>query len=422
MMKESILESPQAPYPVHPFHILEQNSVASFFEPLFSVPKMGVIGLETLHRAVHPDNQSLINPRDLFRGMGREEAGLKLALDRLMRQKGLEGFSPFQTRSPHLFLVLGVEPSILRGTTVGSGHLHSQVQKLGLAPRQIVIAISLSGEMDLPSVGRFMEMQRRSGFLLSLRDVSTRAEHLEAIHRFKPDMIRAEDSLIRGLAAKPENKRAFRRISNLAHSLGILVTAGGLDSEEDALAALELGADILQGRYFYHNHKAQTILTLGRKARMQFLADRYRRRLARRASGDRDLMNRCKGTASAVFAWLDHSPAGEPGRAFTSIFRQFPALECLFLLDGDGLQAGEAVLEEHLIPERKRLLFQPTPKGTDHSLREYFYGLADGRENHLTAPYLSMKSGNLCVTASRMKADGQGGAMVLCADLNLSKV
>src|ERR1039458_6108607 len=135
MQSQHTLREPRASYPVHPYHILEQNSVASFFEPLFSVPKMGVVGLDTLNRAVHPDNQSLIDPKDIFRGMGSEDPGLKLALDRLLRQRGLEGFSPFQVQSPNLLMFLEIESSVLKGGTVGSGHLLSQVQKLGLAPQ-----------------------------------------------------------------------------------------------------------------------------------------------------------------------------------------------------------------------------------------------------------------------------------------------
>ena len=423
MQSQHTLREPRASYPVHPYHILEQNSVASFFEPLFSVPKMGVVGLDTLNRAVHPDNQSLIDPKDIFRGMGSEDPGLKLALDRLLRQRGLEGFSPFQVQSPNLLMFLEIESSVLKGGTVGSGHLLSQVQKLGLAPRQIVIGISLAGEMDLKFVGKFMEIQHGFGFLLALRNATSSPQHLDAILRFNPDMVRVEDTLIRGLAESREKQRAFRKISGLAHSLGILVIAGGLGSEEDALVALEMGADLLQGKYFHRNLKAQAVLTLGRKARMQFLADRYRRRLAHKAKRDRELMGRCKGIADSIFQRLETPPeAGLEGQ-FTSIFKQFPALECLYLLEGGGLQVSEAVCNEYHVPERKKLLFQPSPKGADHSFREYYYALTGGQENHVTGPYLSMNSGNLCITASKMAADPlHGQSTILCADLNLSKV
>src|SRR5258708_8514897 len=172
MQDKTTQEGSLAPYPIHPYHILEQNSVASFFEHLFSIPKMGVFGLETLSRAVHPENQSLIDPQDIFRGMGGEEPGLKLALDRLLRQKGLEEFSPFQVQSPNLILFLKIEPSVLVENTVGSGHLLSQVQNLGLAPQQIAVEISLSSEMNPKFVGKFMEIQHGFGFLLVLRDAS----------------------------------------------------------------------------------------------------------------------------------------------------------------------------------------------------------------------------------------------------------
>ena len=423
MQNHSTLDSPQASYPIHPFHILEQGSVASFFEPLFSVSKMGVVGLDTLNRAVHPDNQSLIEPKDIFRGMGSEEPGLKLALDRLFRQKGLEGFSPFQLQSPNLLLLLDIEPSVLRGNIVGSGHLLSQVQKLGLAPQQIAIGISLSAEMDLKFVGKFMEIQHNFGFLLALRAASARPADLDAILRFNPDLVRVEDSLVRGLAGKAESKKAFQKISKLAHSLGILVIAGGLENEEDALVALELGADLLQGKYFFLNPKAQGVLTLGRKARMQFLADRYRRNMTRKAKGDRELMNRYKWIARSIFDRLETPPKSGLEGQFSSIFRQYPALECLYLLDGEGLQVSEALCSEYHVPERKKLLFQPSPKGTDHSLREYCYALIGGQESHVTGPYLSMNSGNLCVTASKTMVDPlHGTATILCADLNLSKV
>ena len=423
MRNQTEFEVLESSYPIHPYHILEQNSVASFFEPIFSVPKMGVIGLETRNRAVHPANQSLIDPKDIFRGMGSEEPGLKLALDRLLRQKGLEEFSPFQVQSPDLLLFMEIEPSILKGTTVGSGHLLSQVQNLNLNPQQIAVEISLKGEMDLKFVGKFMEIQHGFGFLLTLRDATAKLEHLDAVLRFNPDMVRVEDSLVRGLASKPENRRAFRKISTLAHKLGILVIAGGLESEEDALVALEMGADLLQGRYFYRNHKSQSVLVLGRKARMQFLADRYRRRLAHKAKGDRDLMQRCRWMSESIFNLLNEPPETGLEKEFTSIFRRYPFLECLYLLDGEGLQVSEAVCNEFHVPERKKLLFQASPKGADHSLREYYYALTGGQENHLTEPYLSMNSGNLCVTASQLTSDPvHGSAIILCADLNLSKV
>ncbi|HJT25582.1 MAG TPA: hypothetical protein VJ873_13490, partial [bacterium] len=105
------------------------------------------------------------------------------------------------------------------------------------------------------------------------------------------------------------------------------------------------------------------------------------------------------------------------------LFRQAPALECLYRLNPIGNQVGELVLSEALVPERQRFLFEASAPGSDHSLEKYFYSLATGVERFVTDPYLSMNSGHLCVTASKIIDNPTGdGFQILCADLNLSKV
>ncbi len=289
--KDEILdESLAASYPVHPFYILEQNSAACFFEPLLSVQKMSVIGLESVQRAMDPsDPRRLFVPQDLFRYMTREDAHLRLPLDRLFRQKSMEGFIPLQNQTPHLMLFMDVEHSALKDSVVSSGHLLRQAEGYALDPRRIVVQISLAEEMDSQPVRRFVEAQRDHGFLISLKDVNGSPEHLDTLLRFNPDLVKVGDNLVRGLASHSEKQEAFINILKMAHSLGILVTAGAIESEEDAMVALEFGADLLQGKYLSKNYKKSRVFTLNRKSRMQFLASRFKRRMTIRAQRDRDL-------------------------------------------------------------------------------------------------------------------------------------
>ena len=420
--EQRIMDGSLASYPVHPFYILEQNSVASFFEPVLSVQKMAVIGLETLSRAVNPENQSLIEPQDLFRGMGDGEPGLKLALDRLFRKKGLEDFSPFQTQMPSLLLFLAIEPSILEGAIVGSGHLLRQVKELSLDPQQVVVQISLAGEMNPLFVKKFINLQRSHHFLIALTDMKNQPDHLEMLRDFNPDMVRFEASMTQGLSTYPEKQDAYGSVLKLTHSLGILAMANGVESEEDALVALEMGVDLLQGGYFSRNYRKPSVFTLDRKSRMQFLASRYRRRATSRAKKDLQLKSRCGWIGASIFGRFSGLSASEMENNFKPQFENYPALECLYLLDSEGTQAGETIRSEYHIPERKRVLFQPSPKGADHSFREYFYALSAGEGRHVSEPYVSMNSGNFCVTVAQTIEDKDGVPYIVCADLNLSKI
>jgi EAL domain-containing protein (putative c-di-GMP-specific phosphodiesterase class I) len=404
------------------FSILERNSAISFFEPVFSVHKMGVVGLESVGRAIDPSNQQLIEPFELFRGMGEEDFYIKLGLDRLFRQKGLESFVPFRARTPRLLCFLDIEPSVLEENIVGSGHFHKQVLKTGCDPQQVVVQLPLTGKINVPLVSKFIQFQRERHFLVGLKEMNSTPGKLEAMLRFNPDLIQLEDACSEGLARNREKQELFFKTTRKAHEMGIVVMAGGLDNEEDALAALEMGADLLQGSYFSHNRRSSLLMTLNRKARMTFLSARYLRRMAQRAYRDRDLRKRCEKMASWVFTRIESAPAIYPPSLFPNLSLDYPALECLYMLDEEGTQISATACNEVLVPERKRFLFQTTPIGTDHSFMEYFYGLDNSNKVMVTEPRLSMNSGHLCVTASKLIVNSKGDNRVVCLDLNLGKI
>jgi hypothetical protein len=65
-------------------------------------------------------------------------------------------------------------------------------------------------------------------------------------------------------------------------------------------------------------------------------------------------------------------------------------------------------------------MFHPAPRGTDHSLKEYFYVLVDVElQRYTTDPYVSLASGSLCRTIStRFLTAGSKRPYVLCVDVN----
>ncbi len=426
LSKDEVLEEALvAAYPIHPFYILDQRSVTCLFEPLLSVQKMSVIGLEAVRRAVDPDDPSrLFEPEDLFRSMTVADSHLRLPLERLFLQNSLETFFPLQSQAPHLLMFMDAEPSVLEESLEEPGHWFRQAAEWSLDPRRIVVQIALTGQADFQSIWKFAESQRGYGFLVSLKDVTSSPQHLDILLRLNPDMVKVKESLVRGLANSKEKQAIFMNILKRAHSLGILVVASGIESEEDALVALEFGTDLVQGRYFSKNYKKNTIFMLNRKSRMQFLASRFKRRMTGKANKDRGLKNRCALVAEALAACLPNKPVEDWEAELPSLFPHFQSLECLYLLNAEGIQVTETLCSQYHIPERKGILFHPSPKGSDHSLREIYYALLSTPTQHryLTDPYLSMNSGHLCVTVAMVVGDPTGDFYILCADLNAAKV
>ena len=402
--------------------ILSQKNVSSLFQPILSIKKMGVIGLEALGHGIKPDTQEIIEPRELYRELGENKT--KLALDRLFRDKGLEGFAQIQKQVPDLLLFLNIESSILTPEVVGSGHLHNRVRDLHLDPSRVVIEISPSENMNSDAILKFVEMQRSNGFLIALEEANNSEACLNQILNLYPDIVKLESSFVQELGKNPFKREGVKTVTQLAHNLGALVTACGVENEEDALSALELGVDMLQGGYFSKPKKSDTS-TLGLKARIVFLGTRYRRLMTDRINRDKELKKKCLETALALFQpqqnmkFTDYKEV-----AFAKYFQKYPQLECVYLLSQDGVQVSDTLCNLKKVQERRRHLFQPAPQGTDHSMKEYYYALTyNNLPHYLTDPYISLASGNLCITFSGVLTNGDTEkTYIFCADIDVSQV
>jgi hypothetical protein len=101
------------------------------------------------------------------------------------------------------------------------------------------------------------------------------------------------------------------------------------------------------------------------------------------------------------------------------ILQENPEVECLFVLDEAGTQLSRTVFSGNYSP-RESVFFKPALRGIDHSLKDYYhYLIASGQMNYtfITSPYLSLATGNFCVTLSTLFRDGYGRMNVLCVDV-----
>lgn len=317
---EKPLESSEMPL-IQPLDLIEQKSVASFFQPIVSIKKIGVVGLEALGRGVDTESQSLIEPQHLYKHL--EEKEPRLALDRLFRDKGLEGYTQIRSKIPGLLLFLNIESSILTPDTVGSGYLLKKVREHQLNPSMIVIEISQSEIADKMAVQRFIESQRANDFLIALEDINNSRDKLNQVLQLKPDVVKLERNLVQGMSKDSYKREGVRTVVNLSQKQGALVVADGIENEEDALASLDLGVDMLQGNYFSKPQKNDSA-TLGLKARIVFMASRYRRIMTERMTQDKDRRNRCQAIAVSIFEELDKMDWDDQEKSLGNFFSSIP--------------------------------------------------------------------------------------------------
>jgi len=154
-------------------------------------------------------------------------------------------------------------------------------------------------------------------------------------------------------------------------------------------------------------------------APVEALARSFRGRMVGEIHGRREAHRRLNGLLGRLLGELTGRSEAELDAVLGHAVREDPRIECLYVLDAAGLQITDTICNESMARRPGGAMFRPAPRGTDHSLKEYFYVLVDVElPRYTTDPYVSLASGHLCRTISTCFQDATDGrTYVLCADV-----
>lgn len=103
---------------------------------------------------------------------------------------------------------------------------------------------------DTAHVRRIVEEYRRQGFLTALDDFGAGYAGLGLLANFRPDLIKIDMDLVRGIEADAGRRTIVGGITQIARTLGVAVIAEGIESAAEAETLHGLGIDLLQGYHF----------------------------------------------------------------------------------------------------------------------------------------------------------------------------
>ncbi len=404
---------------------IEARRVTTHFQPIFSVRRRSVVGLEALSRGVGPAG-ALIPPSTLFKLAASE--GIAGPIEELCRESAVRNFQRLRTRPDDLLLFLNLDLTSTSRPSELSAQLEALIRGTGLDPCNVGVEFL---ESRLDDVGRFGELAsalRARGFLVVLDDVGAGHSNLDRIPLFRPDVIKIDRSLVTDVDGDFYKQETFKSLVGLARRIGALVVAEGIETEAEAVTALELGADLLQGFYLGRPSAAATFDQGGFERAadcVEPLARAFKGHMVGLINARKVEYRRFNQISNRILAEL----AGETADAFDEVLsRQLgeypandPKIDCLYILDDAGVQVTETICRAGLRERPGGAMFRPAARGTDHSLKDYFYVLTDVElPKYTTDPYVSLASGQLCRTISTcFRAVARDGVrtFVLCVDV-----
>jgi EAL domain-containing protein (putative c-di-GMP-specific phosphodiesterase class I) len=383
--------------------------LSSVFQPIFSVAHRRPIGFEALIRARDSQTDLSLSPQTLFKQA--TSSAEHLTLDRLCRSLHMHNFT--QTGINDEWLFINLDSQCLANEKPIPGFMSSLFSSSDIQPEHVVIEILESEINDRAYLKSLIAHFRAMGCLIAIDDFGAGHSNFDRVWELEPDIVKIDRKLIERAETSSKIKRILKGIVSLIHEAGSLVVIEGIETEKQALIAIEANADMVQGYYFAvpsskinpNQIEAQLdhLLTFEKDTRTK-----THRRLTNHFNRFESLF---KQAIDQYALALDHDMASE------ILFQEKEAVRS-YVLDEAGTQIGTSIeapgYSEHLNTQFKPLF---SSDNANWSNKHYHYqAMQNLNQMQVSRLYLSTVGRHMCITVSQaIEVDSK--VYVLCCDL-----
>src|ERR1700744_641388 len=215
---------------------LEDGAIDLFYQPKFDMRLRRVTGVEALSRWRHPDRGML--PPDLFIPMAEETGHIRTLTEWVFRRA-----IDVQARLAEQGHVVDMSVNV-SGRTLGEPDFADfALAEAKRAVGGLTIEITETPELALKMIGRFIE----AGISISIDDFGTGLSSLAYLKQIRGQELKIDKSLVEGVTESQRDALIVRSTIDLAHSLGLKVTAEGIETQDCYSLLSAMGCDLAQG-------------------------------------------------------------------------------------------------------------------------------------------------------------------------------
>ncbi|MBB1250876.1 EAL domain-containing protein [Rhizobium sp. G21] len=125
------------------------------------------------------------------------------------------------------------------------------LDRAGLAPSRLMLEITEGVFLnDTDSTMAVLNELKALGVAFAMDDFGTGYSSLSYIRKFPFQKIKIDQSFVRGMDADPESIAIIRAVTNLCRDLGMMTTAEGVETAEQAAMLRSIGCEMAQGYFF----------------------------------------------------------------------------------------------------------------------------------------------------------------------------
>lgn len=226
--------------------LLREDRLRTVFQPVVEIadpPR--IYGYECLIRGLGATGE-LIQPTEMFRLA--KSADLLFHLDRLTR---LSVIRDVMRSAIDVCVFINFVPSAVYVPKYCLESTLSALQKSGIPSSRVVFEVVQSEQVnDMKHLVKVLAYYRENGFRVALDDLGAGYSSLKMLYHLKPDFIKIDAELIRGVHQDAYKANIAANLLDLAQKLNIKSIAEGVETRDELQWVKTHGADLAQGYLF----------------------------------------------------------------------------------------------------------------------------------------------------------------------------
>ncbi|REE86509.1 diguanylate cyclase (GGDEF)-like protein [Paenibacillus taihuensis] len=227
---------------------LEREQLLLVYQPQVHVESGEVVGVEALVRWKHHE-QGMISPADFI--PIAEETRLIIPIGEWILYTACRQNKSWQDAGlppVHVSVNLSIHQFQSPGIVDNVAYI---LRETGLAPQYLELEITESIAMhDVEQVIRTLQGLSDLGVKISIDDFGTGYSSLSYLKNFPIERLKVDKSFLDNMIESPKERAIVGSIIVMSHSLGLKVTAEGVENVEQVQLLRELNCDDAQGYYY----------------------------------------------------------------------------------------------------------------------------------------------------------------------------
>jgi len=227
-------------------HAIEADDLVIYYQPKIDIVSRSIVAVEALIRWQHPE-KGLIQP-DVFIPMA-EQTSIIHPYTAWLIDEASQQISQWQHLGIHLVVAINLAPRNLLEADLPQ-RLNDALNRWHILPSSLMLEITERGLIAEPQRAlAILDRIHTLGMLISIDDFGTGYSSLEYLKDLPIDELKVDQGFISAMHRDETSLTIVKMVIQMAHSLGLEVTAEGVESERDWQMLEGIGCDRIQGYY-----------------------------------------------------------------------------------------------------------------------------------------------------------------------------